>query len=60
MDSIEFFAEQARECRAAASKGASREERHGFEQLARHYEREVARVSRPATPQFGERARLRA
>ena len=43
MDNIHYFQDQARECREAARRSSDRQERHGFEQLARHYEREAAR-----------------
>jgi hypothetical protein len=56
MDNIRYFQDQARECRDAAKTAENRQERHGLEQLARHYDREAARLARPATPPvFGQR-----
>jgi hypothetical protein len=61
MDNIHYFQDQARECRDAAKRSQDRQERHGFEQLARHYDREAARLSRPANPPaFGQRHPARA
>jgi hypothetical protein len=56
MDTIRYFQDQARECRDAAKTSNDRQTRHGLEQLARHYEREAARLARPtAPPVFGQR-----
>ena len=41
MEDQKFFQRQAQECRAAADGAASRAERDGLLQLARHYEREA-------------------
>jgi hypothetical protein len=51
MDRIRYFRDQARQCRDAARRSVDREDRHGFEQLARHYDREAARLddTNPAT-----------
>jgi hypothetical protein len=56
MDTIRYFQDQARQCRDAAKVCEDRQERHGLEQLARHYDREAARLGRPAgLPAHGQR-----
>jgi hypothetical protein len=60
MDCVKYFEDQARQCRDAAKRSDDREERHGLEQLARHYEREAARLGRPAPPPLDHRLHARA
>ncbi|MDB5671527.1 MAG: hypothetical protein JWO25_2486 [Alphaproteobacteria bacterium] len=48
MNTSQFFRDQALECREAALSSEDRSDRHGLEQLARHYEREAVRLGRPA------------
>jgi hypothetical protein len=49
MDTSQYFQDQALECREAARASDNRHDRHGLEQLAGHYEREAARMSRSAS-----------
>jgi hypothetical protein len=61
MDTLRYFQDQARQCRDAAKSSEDRQQRHGLEQLARHYDREAARLARPAGPAgFGHRQPARA
>jgi hypothetical protein len=60
MDTVRYFEDQARQCREAAKRSDDREERHGLEQLARHYDREAARLGRPPQPGYGLREHARA
>jgi hypothetical protein len=60
MDNIHYFQDQARQCRDAAKRSEDRQERHGLEQLARHYDREAVRLARSANPPaLGERQAAR-
>jgi hypothetical protein len=45
MDEIDFFQREAAQCRRAADGLPACDERRGFEQLARHYEREAKRLN---------------
>jgi hypothetical protein len=47
MGTSRYFQDQARQCRDAAKGSEDRQQRHGLEQLARHYDREAARLARP-------------
>ena len=60
MDTVRYFQDQARQCRDAAKRSEDREERHGLEQLARHYDREAMRLSRPAPAPLGSHEHARA
>jgi hypothetical protein len=56
MDRTQYFRNQARQCRDAARGNDNRGDRHGLEQLARHYDREAARLAQAtAQPAVGQR-----
>lgn len=46
MGEAEFFKEQAKQCRKAAQEADCVYDRRGLMQMANHYDREAARVSR--------------